>query len=115
MKDNKLLAEYLEFRYHENTQGLSMNAYNHTLEPHGQCVWWGPNTDWNQLMMVVEKIFRTNKLELSIEDNIGTSDLQYQYLAILGFYEVDAIDGYGKTLIEAVYNACVEYIKTKKQ
>ena len=95
MKDNKLLAEYLGFKYSINTQGLYINQFNPTSEPRGQCTIWSPSEDWNQLMMVVEKI----------KEELKASEMYCESLQ-LGLIKAD---------IEAVYNACVTYIKQQKK
>ena len=113
MKDNKLLAEYLGFRYSENTEGLYINAFQPTLEPHGQCTLWSPKEDWNQLMMVVEKIKDVTPmfyLELWNNDSNSLSPHKWE----CSLYE-EAILSTGETAIGAVYNACVQYIKLSNE
>ena len=90
MKDNKLLAEYL-------------NQLYYPFE-------WHPDKDWNQLMMVVEKIEkeceRPEDFLFSMwRDAFGSG----VYRGVI--FRGNISDG--ATFIEAVYNACVEYIKSK--
>ncbi|MBA7527662.1 hypothetical protein ES705_19840 [subsurface metagenome] len=104
MKDNKLLAEYLGFEMcyaHGLIQDLksrqiyrteSTLAYNYP--------YWQPNKDWNQLMMVVEKIEET-----------GVCGIFSNLCSISEVKSDIDIKQCADTKIEAVYNACVEYIK----
>ena len=102
MKDNKLLAEYLEYTIHgygyEGPGDYKHKGYYRG----GGCGLvcnvneWHPDSDWNQLMMVVEKIRHIEKVSLS-----GVFEL-------FDYFTKGQIDN-----IEAVYNACVEYIKEK--
>lgn len=91
MKDNKLLAEYLGWKpvmVNDKLMYEDMEEHWHSNHFH---------KDWNQLMMVVEKIERGNwSNNLDLYKNITSAFC--------------LIDG---TKIEAVYNACVEYIKQK--
>jgi len=100
MKDNKLLAEYMEFE----TDGYNGFDYRSLQFNSNLCV-WQPNKDWNHLMMVVEKIEKENGV---VEFNIEGSDANIAYQD--GEDRMWIIRS-GKTKIEAVYNACVEYIK----
>lgn len=89
MKDNKLLAEYLD---------------NPKL---ATSILWCPHKDWNQLMMIVEKIEEEPYIYVGIE---------HKRCIVVYF------DEYGKrhtklnavenTKINAVYNACVAYVKS---
>lgn len=74
---------------------------------------WHPNTDWNQLMMVVEKIREEDNVE---EINITSNYCSIWLIRPIDFEEGEEYPGIhrdGDITIEAVYNACVEYIKSK--
>jgi hypothetical protein len=102
MEDNKLLAEFMGKEWHNSFfAGVSI------ISPSN--ITYKFDTDWNWLMQVVEKIE-------SIEDNrflFQTSARQGFYAEIRErfSYETKIEDAYGKTRIEAVYNACVEFVK----
>ena len=72
---------------------------------------WQPDTDWNQLMMVVEKIEKNTSYPNSFNLSVWQFALGDEYRACV----ISGLVSNGDTKIEAVYNACVEYIKTKKQ
>ncbi len=94
MKDNKLLAEYIgkdvkEFTW--NNWDILISAHvDPILEGIDYTHIWQPESNWNQLMMVVEKIL--------------------EELYLLSEYYEGLADALQKANIEAVYNACVEYI-----
>ena len=62
--------------------------------------------DWNWLMEVVEKIE-----SILPDDSIITIEYKNCFIPILDDEEPFTIEGGGKTKIEAVYNACLEFIK----
>ena len=118
MKDNTLLAEYRGYKL-KVREPAGPNLFENK---DGEWFWeheWHPNSDWNQLMMVVEKADCDFKIEL----NIGDHNVKYRYLAKLIFYGRSQGDnarmemlyyGHGETRKKSLYNACVEYIKTQK-
>ena len=88
-ENNKLLAEFLGFELTTN-KGLKQLPKFHS--------------DWNWLMQVVEKIE-------SLGYNIDT--MKYQSSQFCGIYRDGKIiyTNYCETKIEAVYNACLEFVK----
>ena len=92
MEDNRLLAEYLVLPHMEVKQSKTYGEYVTYADGQYKNV-WRPDQDWNQLMMVVEKILK----EL---DEAGDWCEKLHW-------------GLAKADIVAVYNACVEYIKQK--
>ena len=69
-----------------------------------------PDKDWNQLMMVVEKIEK-EKAGIYLDKRSGNNFWTAQ---IYPDWTNDSfIDRTSQSFIEAVYNACVEYIKQK--
>jgi len=108
MEDNKLLAEFMGFQqtnigWYDAEEVLLRAERDNTFDN------LKFNTDWNWLMQVVEKIE-------SIEDNrflFQTSARQGFYAEIRErfSYETKIEDAYGKTRIQATYNACVRFIK----
>jgi len=138
MCDNKLLAEYLGYSlirigywgYHEDDPDnesqdqrdlgeelldkLGIENVGYYLLRLSDSNWmefidFKPDKNWNQLMMVVEKIRdEINNhfaLEISVRKNGYWSSV----------YETNMRSSIqkGETMIEAVYNACVEHVKTK--
>lgn len=142
MKNNKLLAEYLGYssirigfwgdhnrvdnEYYESQDQRDLgedyldkvgiqDVGNYYLK-YDEKKWfyeqgWIPNKDWNQLMMVVEKIEKTTPtFYFELWNNVPKSKSPFKWECVL--WEGGMILG-GNTMIEAVYNACVEYIKSK--
>jgi hypothetical protein len=94
-ENNKLLAEFMgeiDLKRHNNT---FITSYKY-------------DTDWNWLMKVVEKIEslgyclviggRTTKNYCEIRGEVDDFTTKYS-------------DSYGETKIEAVYNACIDFVK----
>lgn len=116
-KSNELLAEFLGFekvKFLDNSyvfiipDNLSHNEYkNLTLENDEEVVAWSAehllfHKDWNWLMQVVGKI---ENLENSLKNETNEEFKQFQKILSLPIY----------TKIEAVYNACVEFVKWYNQ
>ena len=103
-ENNKLLAEFLGFEL--TTDSISILYYT---EDRGLKQLPKFHSDWNWLMQVVEKI---ESLGYNI-DTMKVDITKYQSSQFCGIY----IDGkriytnYCETKIEAVYNACVEFVK----
>jgi len=102
IENNKLLAEFLNCKQDGSGQYLIPN--------------WGWDkvenlkfhSDWNWLMEVVEKI----------ESLVFPNDTYYNFNILSGCYvtiidsKINEFGSYsGSTKIEAVYNACIEFIK----
>jgi hypothetical protein len=91
MKDNKLIAEFMGFQqttlgWYDAEETLIRVESDNTFDT------LKFDTDWNWLMQVVEKIFET-------------ADLDNDYLTDLMNVLWDVPNK------EAVYNACVEFVK----
>ncbi len=102
-ENNKLIAEFLGLQLEQDQERLFINGLGTKLIDETF------NTDWNWLMEVVEKIE-------SIEDNrflfqISTRQGFYAEIRERFSYETKIEDAWGKTRIESVYNACVDFIK----
>jgi hypothetical protein len=100
-ENNKLIAEFMKygvFEHFTNTHVFG-RVRNEELLFH---------SDWNWLMEVVEKI-ESLKFSILIGKNTCVIEQTYGKIALnLGVSK-------GKTKIEAVYNACVEFIKWYNQ
>lgn len=108
MKDNKLLIEFVGYKYKIlNNPPQIVITDDKFLDYEPDSLFWDPSKfkNWWQLMMVVEKIEKTNA-EMQI-----TTDL-ILIIDDFGNESIYPVRNY-KTKIEAVYNACVEYIKSK--
>ena len=106
-ENNKLLAEFLGFEL--TTDSISILYYT---EDRGLKQLPKFNSDWNWLMQVVEKIEDENfkdeaKNCVSFLIKIVNTDCQIVDI----FKDRFEINIYGNTKIEAVYNACVEFVK----
>jgi hypothetical protein len=107
LENNKLIAEFMGCLTHAETKAhLTNYGFYHTedLQYH---------SDWNWLMEVVEKIENlTDKDNFVLydfniySDAVIITDQQENTLVI-----VNKSDGNFTTKKEAVYNACVEFIK----
>lgn len=108
MKDNKLLAEYMgnkvkEFTWHDSV--VLIPEHSDPITDNLTDIYiWNPKTDWNQLMMVVEKIEK--------EENVFEFSVYNVYAEIL-LNDYSLIGKTEHTKIEAIYNTCIEYIKQK--
>ena len=106
MKDNKLLADYLgekvkEFTWKETTY-LIAEHIDPICDPFFDFRIWCPNTNWNQLMRIVEKV----------EREVLTVGIDRNYCLIVSKKgEWKPIHIQESTKIEAVYTACVKYVK----
>lgn len=105
--NNKLIAEFMG-KKHIMTEDELLSIEH---KPHYPTVIEDLkyDSDWNWLMEVVEKIE-------SLEDNrflfqMSTRQGFYAEVRERFSYETKIEDAWGKTRIEAVYNACVEFIK----
>ena len=111
MENNKLLAEYLGYK-RKNVKNDVQDYIYTTKDGIGMYEDdWHPHDDWNQLMMVVEKIE---------EGCSGFIPWLFicRVLSDKGKYQAGILSNifsYGDTKIQAVYNACVEYIRAKSQ
>lgn len=105
IENNKIIAEFMgatfkenEFRFPTIVFKTGKNYFeNHELKFH---------SDWNWLMEVVEKIE-----SILPDDSIVTIEYKDCYIPVLEDEEPFTIEGNGETKIQAVYNACLEFIK----
>jgi hypothetical protein len=106
-ENNKLLAEFLGLTLEQEQerifiQGLGTKLIEETF-----------NTDWNWLMEVVEKIESLGYIS-NQDSRICEGSLKpiYYFRIFIKHYRGQNV-GYSKanTRIEAVYNACVEFVK----
>ena len=100
--NNKIIAEFMGYIKHTQTKAyLTTDGYFHErdLKFH---------KDWNWLMEVVEKIE-----SIKIETYKVRVDIYFNCCKINPTHWEQLISIYGnkETKIEAVYNACVEFIK----
>ena len=109
LEDNKIIAEFLDWEFDDLSETFE-TPFLKLVDPHAfgdeqfscklQDFELEFHSDWNWLMQVVEKIE-------SLDYNIT---IQYKNCYI----DIDKdlqIDTFSKSKIEAVYNACVEFIK----
>ena len=94
--NNKIIAEFMKYIKHTQTKAyLTKDGYFHDkdLKFH---------SDWNWLMEVVEKI---ESIGFTFETKKNWARITRKGENIILRWEED------KTKIEAVYNACIEFIK----
>ena len=101
-ENNKIIAEFLGATLTKDLQIMypvygGDSSYVKDLKYH---------LDWNWLMQVVEKIE-----SILPDDSIITIEYKNCFIPVLDDEEPFTIEGGGKTKIEAVYNACLEFIK----
>ena len=109
-ENNILIAEFLghEIAFRDSSVPCIMGNQNA----------WTPikyHSDWNWLMQVIEKILSINLMDDDFEYNriyIGYDTWEKKHYVNLFVSEDKQINGYSEnSKIEAVYNACVEFIK----
>jgi hypothetical protein len=104
-ENNKLLAEFLGYKTYKMNGVLNVHYSEVNVRTIQDTHY---HTDWNWLMQVVEKIEslgycliiggRTTKNYCEIRGEADDFTTKYS-------------DSYGETKIEAVYNACIEFVK----
>ena len=110
MENNKLLAEYLGLRIKiVKTKFKTKNSLMVLNVNDDEVFEWEPDSDWNQLMMVVDKIEKNCAGFIPWLCIHRVLDDKWKYRASI----LSDIFSYGNSPIEAVYNACVEYIESK--
>ena len=103
IENNKLIAEFMGFIADKSFEVKLVDGINTSYYYYKDDVMCLPetmryNSSWNWLMEVVEKIER---LENNLKTETREEFTQFQKVLSLPIY----------TKIEAVYNACVEFIK----
>ena len=101
-ENNKIIAEFMGAKATTDTYFI-LNMYMTLKEEELKY-----NTDWNWLMEVVEKIesFNSNLQSFSINGNrVEIKDFSVKQNLFSYYNDTE------KTKIQAVYNACVEFIK----
>lgn len=131
-ENNKIIAEFMEWHY----MGINtyLTPYSDAWLTNGEQTYSCPlnvmrfHSDWNWLMEVIEKIesldINNFAKQLDREDvqpiegkfYLSVYDCQAEFLASVYYWQHDNnIKGLkkenGNTKIQAVYNACVEFIK----
>lgn len=96
LENNRLIAKFMGHRYDDNRNSHSSSDFYYYEDSELEY-----NTSWDWLMEVVEKIEKTN---------LGSLEIQSKNLVLLQYNQKTAMY-YNSTLIENVYNACVEFVK----
>lgn len=96
LENNKLIAEFLGLEVQQNGTYFDPEV-NEFIRLENLDF----STSWDMLMQVVEKIEKTN---------LGSLEIQSKNLVLLQ-YNRKTDKYYNSTLIENVYNACVEFVK----
>jgi len=97
-ENNKLIAEFMEYEWYEVNR-----PYIAVREPNGGVKHF--QTDWNDLMEVVQKINDQNNVVQIHENHVMVvSNTKGEVI-------VDVVSG---SMLEATYQAVVQYIKLKK-
>ncbi len=115
-ENNKLLAEFLGWGKKVNKDGEETPFYNLPIELHNHLgiIQHIPlegfvfDTDWNWLILVVEKIE-----SIKIESYKVRVDIYFNCCSIAPTHWQELITIYGdkETKIQAIYNACVSFVK----
>jgi hypothetical protein len=104
LENNKLIAEFMGWTLDDKDlnsyRKLNNNVFKYSLLSNFKY-----HTDWNWLMEVVDKI---EGLGFSIEMN-KQEETDYQCLITKGYDII--FQTFSNIKIEAVYNACIEFIK----
>jgi hypothetical protein len=117
--DNKLIAEFLGYETYEMNGVLNVEYSENNIRTIQDTHY---HIDWNWLMQVVEKIESLKPFQLMDRNWIGfdvkiykTFNTQTHYCTIKYLKEqgdMTISNGFSKqSKIDAVYNACVEFIK----
>lgn len=108
VENNKLIAEFMGWKQQTNPTERWFNHWFNTEGKRQSDLFF--DFDWNDLMQVIEKIESLDHCQIDISLNwcrIGYKGTLFNY---------DSRDYFkGITKIEAVYNACVEFIKWYNQ
>jgi hypothetical protein len=119
MKNNKLLSEYLGEKVKEFTWKDTTVLVPEDCDP--IIDWdddkiWQPNSDWNQLMLVVDKIEEDGLTWTMEHKRRYVQDKNVYFFRIWDDEDDNPVVNVNKfQRIEAVYNACVEYITIKNE
>ena len=97
--NNKLIAEFIGYKEYVNEGAIQLYIKDEVVKSIGQLDF---HSDWNWLMEVVEKI---ESIGFTFETKKNWARITRKGENIILRWEED------KTKIEAVYNACVEFIK----
>ncbi len=105
VENNKLIAEFLGYEWDNQNEVLTQNKFaiqNSVTKFH---------SDWNWLMQLVEKIE-----SLGFATSIASGSKGFACVITKGVENIFLSNNKtSKTKIEAVYNACVEFIKWYNQ
>lgn len=104
IEDNKLLAEFLGYQ-NTTPNDKDFDIYELKGKPLIEAMSMKFHSDWNWLMSVVDKIEGLGSCQIDISSNwcrIGYKDTKFNY---------DSRNHFKVTKKEAVYLACVEFIK----
>ena len=113
IENNKLLAEFMGFSFIERKSKYLVDVKSYLKDESASSYKF--DSDWNWLMEVVEKIEQSNKVNTGFSQ-LCKSKLKNNYHFYLEISLHNKSD-YKKTTeasskIEAVYNGCVEFIKS---
>lgn len=101
IENNKLIAEFMGLTIITDNISFFDTGYNPLKNYH---------SDWNYLMEIVNNIENLGKYEIDIQKKIDCDNTcQINWLKTPYKYMVISV-GLGKTKIQAVYNACVQFI-----
>lgn len=98
-ENNKLIAEFIGYSQPHPNYPTTTYWYKEGKEPLAVLLF---DTDWNWLIEVVEKINGLNNVVQIHENHVRVVNNERSEVL------VDVVSG---SMIEAVYNACVEFIK----
>ena len=120
IENNKIIAEFLDWEFDDLSETFE-TPFLKLVEPQAfgdeqfssklQDFELGFNSDWNWLMVVVEKIESLEIFDRMGRFNINTKNFDENYTSFITDKDEDFIQCEGDTKIEAVYNAVVEFIK----
>lgn len=104
-ENNKSIAEFLGWTLDDE----ELNTFRKRVNGIYRYANFKFQTDWNDLMEVVEKIETIEEQRFLFQ--ISTRQGFYAEVRERFSYETKIEDAWGETRIEAVYDACVEFIK----
>lgn len=114
-ENNKLIAEFLNWYLILQDVGYFVDPEPNQIERDTLIRLNEVFKDWNYLMKAVEKIESFEILERMGRFNVNTKNFDENYTSFITDNDEDFIQCEGETKKQAVYNACVEFVKWYNQ
>ena len=114
LEGNKLIAEFLGWREKESVGEVLYMLDEHICMSYSQLEDFTFHEDFNELLLVLDKI-EDNWEEISItgsREMTGGDHKEYECeIVTTGYQYITQARGFSSSRIEAVYQACLQYIR----